>query len=152
MQTYLQDLKRALRSTLRRPLFFLVAAGSLTIGIGANTAIFSAANRLLLRPPDGIPAPERVMELAPGPNQGSWSYPDFLDLRTDTGPLESLAGYDMQQFSLARGDAGVRVFGLLVSANYFDVLGVTPAQGRFFVPEEDEGLGEHRVAIVSYGF
>lgn len=152
MQNFIQDLKLSFRTTLRRPLFFLVAAGSLTVGIGANTAIFSAANRLLLRPPDGIPEPERVVELGAGRSFGSWSYPDFLDLRAEAHPLEALAGYDMQQFSLSQGEAGVRVFGLVVSANYFEVLGVAPAQGRFFLPDEDEGLGEHRVAVVSHNF
>ncbi|MBT8396937.1 MAG: ABC transporter permease, partial [Gemmatimonadetes bacterium] len=152
MERLLQDLRLAFRSAIRRPLLGLVAAVSLAIGIGANTAIFSAVNRLLLRPPDGIPEPGRVVELGVGTDFGSWAYQDFLDVRAGAEPLEEVAAYDFQAMSLSQGGEGVRTFGMIVSANYFQVFGTVPSQGRFFFPEEDVGLGEHRVAVVSHDF
>ena len=151
----LQDLRFALRSLRKRPLFFLIPVLSLSIGIGANTAIFTAVNRFILSPPPGIPNAARVVELGRGRDgQGfdSFSYPDFLDLRAEASPLEDLAGYEMHMLTLSRGEAGERVFGMLVSANYFEVLGVRPHIGRAFLADEDEGLDEHPVVILSFDY
>lgn len=132
-----------------------VAALSLAIGIGANTAIFSAVNSLLLEPLPGIDRPDRIVELGrtrEGRGFDTFSYPDFLDLREQAGPLEEIAGVRMESMSLSRGEAGERVFGVLASASYFRVLGAEPALGRLFLPEEDVGIGEHPVAVVSHRF
>ncbi|MGW8264945.1 MAG: ABC transporter permease [Longimicrobiales bacterium] len=151
----LQDLRFAIRGLRKRPFFFLIPVLSLSIGIGANTAIFSAVKRFLLSPPEGIPNASRVVELGRG-REGrgfdSFSYPDFLDLREEATPLEALAGYDMRMLTLSQGEAGERVFGMLVSANYFDVLGVRPHLGRTFLPEEDEGWNEHPVVVLGYDY
>jgi predicted permease len=151
----LQDLRFAFRSLRKRPLFFLIPVLSLSIGIGANTAIFTAVKRFILSPPEGIPNASRMVELGRGrEGQGfdSFSYPDFLDLREEASPLEELAGYEMRMLTLSRGEAGERVFGMLVSANYFEVLGVRPHLGRAFLPEEDEGSGEHPVVVLGYDY
>lgn len=155
MDALLQDLRFALRTLLKQPGFVAIAALSLAIGIGANTAIFSAVNSLLLEPLPGIDRPDRIVELGrtrEGRGFDTFSYPDFLDLREQAGPLEGLAGVRMESMSLSRDGAGERVFGVLVSASYFRVLGVEPALGRLFAPEEDVGIGEHPVAVVSHRF
>lgn len=151
----LQDLRFSLRTLRKRPFFFLIPALSLSIGIGANTTIFSAVKRFLLSPPEGTPNASMVVELGrgwDGHGFGSFSYPDFLDLRQEATPLEALAGYEMQMLTLSQGEAGERVFAMLVSANYFDVLGVRPYLGRTFLPEEDEGWNEHPVVVLSYDY
>jgi len=151
----LQDLRFTLRTLRKRPFFFLIPVLSLSIGIGANTTIFSAVKRFLLSPPEGIPNASMVVELGrgwDGHGFDSFSYPDFLDLRQDATPLEALAGYEMQMLTLSQEEAGERVFGMLVSANYFDLLGVRPYLGRTFLPEEDEGWNEHPVVVLSYDY
>ncbi len=148
-----QDLRFAIRSLRKRPLFFLIPVLSLAIGIGANTAIFSAVNRLLLRGVDGIPNASRMVDLGGGRDgANSLSYPDFLELRSQADPFQEIAGTDFRILTLSQGDAGERVFGLLVSANFFEVLGVRAARGRTFLPEEDEGPDEHPVTVLSHGF
>jgi predicted permease len=150
-----QDLRFAVRSLSRRPLFLLVPVLSLAIGIGANTAIFSALKSLVLSDPPGIPNASRMVELGRGRDgQGfeSFSYPDFLDLREEADPLAELAGMSMQMLTLSRGKAGERAFAMLVSANFFEVLGVRTAMGRTFLPEEDEGPDEHPVVVLNHRF
>jgi len=152
MNSLLSDLRIALRSIVRTPLLAFVAAASLTIGIGANTVLFSAVNRLLLRSPGGIESVDRVVEIGFGPGFGSWSYPDLLDVRAGATPLEEVAGYSMEPMSLSRGEEGVRVLGFLVSANYFRTLGVSPGAGRLFLPHEDLTPGEPAVAVLGHDF
>ena len=153
LEQLMQDFRFAIRSLRKRPLFLLIPVLSLSVGIGANTAIFTAVDHFLLKAPEGIPNAERVVELGRGQlGRGfdSFSYPDFLDLRTEAAPLEELAGYEMRMLTLSQGEAGERVFGMLVSANYFEVLGVRPHLGRTFLPEEDEGWDEHPVVILGH--
>jgi predicted permease len=152
-------LSRNLRFTCRalrtRPLFFLIPVLSLTIGIGANTVVFSALNKLLLQGMGGVPNAARAVEIGTGTNGAGFrelNYPDILDLREQSTVLDEVAGYKYQMFTLSRGEAGVRAFGLLVSANYFDVLGVRALHGRTFLPEEDRDLDAHPVAVLSYSF
>mgnify|MGYP006277525195 CR=1 FL=1 len=150
-----RNLRLAVRSLRKRPLFLLVSVASLAVGIGATTTIFSAVDHFLLRSPPGIPNADRMVEVGRGRDGSgfdSFSYPDFLDLRREADPLEELAGYSMQMLTLSRGERGDRAFGLLVSANYFRVLGVQAHLGRTFLPEEDAGVDEHPVAVVSHGY
>jgi len=150
-----QDLRFAVRSLLRRPVFLLVPVLSLAIGIGANTTIFTAVKGLVLSDPPGVPNASRMVELGrsrDGRGFDTFSYPDFLDLRAEGDPFQELAAYEMQILTLSQGDAGDRVMGMLVSANYFDVLGVRAARGRTFLPGEDEGPGQHAVVVVSHQF
>jgi predicted permease len=150
-----KDLRSALRGYARQPGFVAIAVLSVAIGIGANAALFSFLNAILLRPIQGIEAPERVVELsATSPRRGfeSFSYPDFLELRAAETPIEHLAGWNIEPMSMNVGGAGVRVTAMYVSAPYFDVVGVRAAQGRTFLPEEDEGFGQHPVVVVSHRF
>jgi predicted permease len=150
----IQDFRFAIRSLRKRPLFLLIPVLSLSIGIGSNTAIFSVLNRFLLAPPEGIPNADRMVEVGRGRDGrgfDSFAYPDFLDLRREAEPLQELAAYEMQMLTVSRGEAGERVFGMLVSANYFDVLGVRPTMGRSFLPEEDVGPDEHPVVVLGHG-
>jgi hypothetical protein len=128
---------------------------SLTIGIAANTVVFSAVSGLLLEGMHGVPNARRIVEVGTrrdGSGFYGFSYPDFLDLREQASTLAEVAGYKYQMFTLSRGDAGVRAFGLLVSANYFDVVGVQAFRGRTFLREEDTGLDAHPVAVLSFDF
>ena len=149
------DVRYALRQVRRRPAFTLIAALSLTVGVGANTAIFSAANALLLRPVPGVAAPERVVELGrttQGRGFDSFSYPDFVDLREGVPALEHLAAYTFEVFALSRGGEGERIMGMHVSPSYFRVMGVRPGQGRFFTPDENEPGASGTMAVLDHTF
>lgn len=150
-----QDLRFAVRSLCKKPAFALVAILSLSIGIGATTAVFSAVNALLLRPVQGIPDPELVVEVgrtSQGYGFDTFSYPDFLDLQRDASGLDRLAAWQATLLSFTSGGAGENVASMLVSADYFDVLGMHPAAGRFFLPAEDQGPGSHPVVVISHSF
>lgn len=149
----IQDTRYALRRMGRSPGFTLVAVLSLAIGIGANTAIFTIADQLFLKTPPGIPNGARMVEIVRDVEERGLtglSLPDLLDLRRDVDPLQGLAAVAPETLTLSQRESGYRVHGLLVSANYFDVLGVRPAMGRTFLPEEDEGRDEHPVIILSH--
>jgi len=146
-----QDLRYAIRQLIRSPGFTAVAVSTLGLGIGANTAIFSVVNAVLLRP---LPYPhaERLVHLAerrPNGTANVVSYPNFLDWRKD-GALSSMALFRTQSFNVGGADRPERVAGALVSADYFRVLGREPAAGRFFVEGEDTP-GRDRVAVIGYG-
>jgi predicted permease len=155
MEVLVQEIRFALRFLRQRPLFALVATLSIAIGIGVNTAIFSAVNALLLRDVPGVSDPERVIEVGRtmgGRGMDTFSYPEFLDMRQQVTPIEHLAGWRMTPLSFSLGGGGERVMGMLVSHNYFDVMGLRPARGRFFREEEDRTPGTHAVAVVSHHF
>lgn len=155
MSGWVRDLRWAVRGMARQPLFTLVAAGSLAIGIGANTAVFSVANTLLLQPLPGIPNYDRVVDLGRTSSGGgfdTFAYPDFEDIRAEVGALEDAAAYTLEIMSVSRDSEGIRASGMLVSASYFNLLGAVPHMGRFFRPEEDIGFDQHPVAVVSGHF
>ena len=155
MTSLWQDLKYCVRILLKKPGFTLIALLALTLGIGANTAIFSVVNGVLLRP---LPYPEseRLMEVGrafPGNDFGSnLSEPKFVFLRDNIQSFEAVTAtqgmgsntylFDESQTEYVRG--------MLVSAEFFRVLGVPPAMGRGFTKEEDSPAGE-RVVILSDG-
>lgn len=150
-----RDVRLAFRALRQRPLFPAVAVLSIAIGIGVTTTLFSVVNTLLLRPPSGIDDPARVVEIGrtmDGRGMDSFSYPELLDMRERTTPVELVAGWRMSPYSFSQGGAGERVLGLRVSHNYFDVMGVRPARGRFFREEEDRTPGTHPVTVISHRF
>ena len=152
-----QDLKLAARNLARRPLFTGLAAASLAVGIGANTAVFSVVNRLFVRPLGGIATPERVVELGStfrGSGFDTFSFPEIQTLRESAPGLDAVAGWTFGEMSRALdGEAGgERVTAFWVSSEYFPIMGLQPFMGRFFAPEEDRPGSARRVVVVSHGF
>lgn len=155
METLLIDIRYGVRSLLKRPGFTAVAAVTLALGIGATTTIFSVVNGILLRPLPGISRPDRLIDVhatAPGGSSfHSFSHSEFLYYREQTNLLDGLIAYTGTPFNMNTGAQPERVYGMVVSGNYFDVLGTRPSQGRFFLAEEDQTPGTHPVVVLSYG-
>jgi putative ABC transport system permease protein len=155
LEALFQDLRYGARMLRKNPGFTTVAMLTLALGIGANIAIFSMVNALLLHPYDfrNLDSLVRVWENR-GIDEGydaRWIAPaDAADLRSGTNIFENLATYRDKSFSMARGTNVEPVLGCLVSASFFDVLGVSPAQGRSFA-ETEEQPGADQVVILSHG-
>ncbi len=153
MQALLFDLRYGLRTLFRQPGFTLVAVCSLALGIGLNTTIFSVVNAVLLKKTP-ISEPERLVEIYSSPTAEmpylTTSYPDYVDLRKSADVFEGLAAHAMVRGILYRDGKSELVAGEVVTANYFDVLGVHPKLGRSFLPQEDEVEGAEPVAVLSY--
>jgi putative ABC transport system permease protein len=157
----LQDLRFGLRTLRQSPAFTAVAILTLALGIGANTAIFSVVHAALLRP---LPyaQPDRLITLGEVRSQqalsgkltmGSWNaaYPDFLDWRAQSKTFESLAGFNVDGFTLRGVGEPESVFAVQVTTNFLSTLGVKPFLGRDFYGGEDVASGPH-VAILTHGF
>ncbi|MGV3709603.1 MAG: ABC transporter permease [Gemmatimonas sp.] len=155
-----QDLRFAWRSFWRTPGFTLVAALTLAIGIGANTAIFSAIDALLLRP---LPfaEPERLMKLSltrPAIEQNEaipdmvWSYPKFAVLRDNQQVFTGTALFSDEEFTVRVGQDAERVPAETADGEYFRVLGLKPALGRSFVASEDSVVGGPKVITISHAY
>jgi predicted permease len=148
-----QDLRFALRILARRPAVTVIAVILLAVGIGANTALFSLIQSILLRPLPGVRDPERLvrfLRIESGQTSGNLGYPDYLDYRDQTRLLSGVAAEATTSLSLAN-EKTERIRGAVVSGNYFSVLGVAPAAGRLITPEDDEVPGGHAVAVISHG-
>src|SRR5947208_6597597 len=152
MATLWQDMRYAFRMLAKNPGFTVVAVLTLALGIGANTAIFTVVYGVLLRPLP-FPEPERIVQLAESYQTLSDEMSltaEQLELLREYGKLfEHIAGYTDVGFNLATGNEAEHVRGVPVSAEYFQVLGIRPALGRDFLPEEDRADGQ-RVAILSH--
>jgi macrolide transport system ATP-binding/permease protein len=147
-----QDLRFGVRMLLKEKGFTAVAVLSLALGIGANTAIFSAADALLWR---ALPAVknDRLFTLVRGDGSGGvFSYPNYVDYRDRIQVFAGLAAYEGVTLAFGDGDRSGVVMGELVTGNFFDVLGVQMAQGRAFLPEEDRTPGARPVVVVSHDF
>ncbi len=153
MEFIWQDMRYGARMLLKSPGFTVVAVLTLALGIGANTAIFSVVNFVLLRPLEYANPDQLVMvwerNTKKGWNESPTSFADFVDFRDNAKSVELVAFTDTN-FNLTGGDQPERVAGLRVSANLFSLLGVNPARGRWFAPEEDKPGAGH-VLILSYG-
>jgi putative ABC transport system permease protein len=150
MRNFVQDLRYGMRMMVKRPGFTLIAALTLALGIGANTAIFSAVNAVLLKPLP-FPESEQLLDLSETfkPNgYGSVSVPTLEDWKTQNTVFAGISAYWFTSFNLQTGDTPQRIPGLNVGANYFDVLGVKPTLGRAFLPGEDVA-GNERVVVLS---
>src|SRR5262245_19812763 len=154
MQTLWQDLRYGARMLMKKPGFTLIAVISLALGVGANTAIFSVVNAALLRPLP-VEKPEALVGLyrkvPQDPNYNRFSYPNYVDVRDRNQSFESLAAYYFTPFNLSGGGQTERVYGKVVSGNYFSTLGVKMNQGRAFLPEEDRAPNANPVAVIGYG-
>jgi putative ABC transport system permease protein len=145
-----RDLRYAVRQLIRSPGFTAIAVLTLGLGIGANSAIFSVVNAVLLRP---LPFQEpsrlvRVNEARPDGTTNTVSYPNFRDWQKSGGVFQSSAIYRTQALNLTGADEAERVTGALVSADFFRVLGLTPVYGRYFTEGEDV-RGADDVAVLS---
>jgi putative ABC transport system permease protein len=156
IETFLQDLRYAFRMMRKNPGFATIAVLTLALGIGANTAIFSMVNALLLHPYN-FPELDRLVRvwenrgLDEGVDARFVAAPDAVDLRRTTTVFEALAMFRCGEFNLSI-EAGIQpVRACAVSANFFDVLGISPAYGRDFIDAEEQA-GADQVAVVSYGF
>ena len=144
-----QDLRFGLRMLRQNPVFSLIAILTLALGIGANTAIFSLTNALLLRRLP-VPQPEQLVTVSRGDGSGEpLSYPDFAALRERNEVLAGLAAAHFAEVSFGNGSRSEMLRGELVSSNYFDVLRIWPAVGRGFLPEEERGA--QPVVVLSHG-
>ncbi|MET0649708.1 MAG: ABC transporter permease [Pyrinomonadaceae bacterium] len=155
MRTLLQDVRYAVRTLLKSPGFASVAVLALALGIGANTAIFSVVKAVLLSPLP-YPEPERlvwVRESNPGadiPDEPA-SAPNYNDWRTQVRSFDGIAAYANTALTLTDGGGEPeRIPAVSTSANFFQVVGVAPALGRGFLPEE-ETTGQNRVVVLSHG-
>jgi predicted permease len=155
MRTLLQDLRYGLRVTAKSPGFALVAVATLAIGIAANTAVFSWIDHVLLRPLPGVSAPAQLAAFetrAPNGEYVTTSYADYRDYRDHLTLLDGLAMAQPRALSVGEQDHAVRVWGELVSGNYFAVLGVKPLAGRTFSPDEyGDKQGGYPVAVIGEG-
>jgi len=154
MEALLQDIRYALRTLLKRPAFTIIVVLALALGIGANTAIFSVVNSILLRP---LPYknPDRIAMVwldnhKLGVDQDWHSYPNYVDYRDQNSVFEDIAAFNDRSFNLTGTGEPVRVVGAWATANLFSVMGVDPMKGRAFSVEEEEP-GKDRVAVISYG-
>src|SRR5215211_8248524 len=147
-----KDISYAIRGLLKRPGFVAIAVITLALGIGANTAIFSLVNAVLLR---SLPVerPGEIVSVAmrgKDDSMSAWSFPNYRDFRDRNDALSGLLVYRFVPLSLSRNGLNERVWGYEVSGNYFDVLNVKPLQGRTFAPDEDKTKLTAPVIVVSY--
>ena len=158
------NIRLALRALFKSPFVTLVAILSLSLGIGANSAIFSLFDQMLLRPLP-VPHPEELVNFkSPGPKPGSnscgqagscdeiFSYPMFRDLEAAQTSFTGIAAHRNFGGSIGYQGTSLGGDGLAVSGSYFPVLGLTPALGRLFTPEDDKTVGNHFVVVLSHRY
>src|SRR5499426_3531843 len=152
MESFIQDLRFSARMLMKRPGFTLIAALTLALGVGANTAIFSVVNAVLLRPLPYKDASRLMVlwERERNIEQESPSYPNFLDWQAQSRSFEQLALSRRDNANLTGAGEPERLDVRQVSANFFATLGVAPLLGRSFAPEEDR-VGANPVAVIGYG-
>jgi macrolide transport system ATP-binding/permease protein len=150
----IQDLRFGFRMLRRDPGFSILAVLCLTLGIGANAAVFSWIEGILLRPYPLVVRQDRIFAVtgtergSPGHDDMSW--PDFMDLQRYSRLADAFIAEKITGTTLSLGDRAVRAPGAIVSANYFDAIGVHPMLGRGFEPGEDTGRNAHPVTVISY--
>jgi predicted permease len=153
MTSFWQDVRYSLRMIAKAPGFAAIAILTLALGIGANTTIFSWINSALLNPVPGLASPSEVVSLTlskPGDNPFPLTYPDVEAMRDGQQSFTGIAACNFAAMSLTGKGKPERLWGMVASANYFDVLGVRPILGRGFLPVEDEKPGGAPVAVISY--
>jgi predicted permease len=154
-----RDLRYAVRAMRKSPLFVVFVVLTLAFGIGANTTVFSVINTLILNPlpvsDSSTLAAVAMTETGSGTKPGApipLSFADFKDYQARNGVFRALAGYTSPRVvTWNAGAASQRVFVELVTGNYFSTLGIRPAAGRFFLPEEAATPGARPVAVLNYG-
>jgi predicted permease len=153
MSSFWQDVRYSLRMIAKAPGYAAIAVLTLALGIGANTTIFSWINSTLLNPIPGLASPNEVVALSLGrgtDNPFPFTYPDFESMRDGQQSFVGITAANIAPMSLTGKGKPERVWGMVASANYFDLLGVRPILGRGFLPEEDTKPGGAPVAVISY--
>jgi predicted permease len=155
--SWLQDLRYAVRLLRRNPLFALTAVLSLAIGIGANTTIFTIANALLFKPPLGVADASRLVDVGrsqDGQGFDNGSYSNYLDIRARNTVFSGIYAYRLgpEPMSLRGKDGAERIYGEMVSTNYFNVLGTPPHIGRLFTSDDSEQPAATPLAVLSHRF
>jgi putative ABC transport system permease protein len=155
MRALLQDLRFGARMLWKNPGFTLIVLLTLSLGIGANTAIFSVVNAVMLRQ---LPYKntDRLVRLRESNPERGWlsysvSHPNFLDWRARNQTFEAMAATADESFNLNTGDDVDVIRGATITADFLPALGVSPALGRNFLPEEDRPGGNTRVALITHG-
>src|SRR5205809_5354614 len=137
----MHDLRFAVRQLLKAPGFTFAAVLVLTLGIGANTAVFSLVNTMLFAPP-GYARPHELVQVFSQDKKNpksfrAFSYPTLTDIRAQNSVFSGVAAHNVAMIGVGEKGNTRRVFADIVSADYFAVLGVSPLQGRVFLPEEE---------------
>lgn len=157
-ETIGQDTAYSLRSLRKQPGFAAVVVLVLALGIGANVTMFGVIDRLLLRAPSHVADPERLVEVSLArPDDATraqrvLSYPIYRDMQGARDAFERVALYAETDLAIGRGRDAREVRGMRANAAYFETLGVRPALGRFFLPDEDGNPVAPTVAVIGYGF
>lgn len=152
LDNFLQDIRFGFRMLRRNPGFSVLAILCLTLGIGANVAVFSWIEGILLRPYPLVSHQERLVALSGtlGASREETSWPDLLDVQRSCTLCETLFVSNITSATLNLGERTQVITGSIVSANYFDAIGVHPMLGRGFAPGEDTGRNAHPVVVISY--
>ena len=149
---YLEDLVRdvryAWRALTRKPAFLATAVVSLALGIGANTVVFGIVDAVLLRPLD-VPAADRIVAVNGG-GDPSHSFPNYRDIRDRNSVFEQLFAYRIAPMALQGDGPASRAWGLLVTGNYFESLGLVPAVGRLIAEDDDRAPGAGTCVVLSH--
>ncbi|MBZ5696633.1 MAG: ABC transporter permease [Acidobacteriia bacterium] len=154
LESLLQDIRFGLRTLRKNPGFVIVAVLTLALGIGANSTIFSWINSTVFNPIPGVKHANEyaVLSTHAERDQTTISYRDYVDLRDRNQTFSTILAADPTPLSIKTKDKPERAWGLWVSENYFDALGVRPILGRGFLPSEDTQPGGALVAVISYHF
>src|SRR5829696_643298 len=155
METLLQDIRFGLR-TMRKKLGVVgLIVLTLALGIGVNTATFNLVNAILGRPLP-VEKPDDLVVLytqkAKAEGLSGVSYPDYVDYRDHNQVFSGVIAYSALPLSLSMGQANERVWGEIVTGNYFEMLGIRAALGRTLMPDDDKTPGGHPVTMLSYNF
>jgi predicted permease len=155
MLNFWKDIQYAFRALLKNPGFAIIGIVTLALGMAANTTIFSVVNGLILRPMS-VPHPEQITVLAlqqsGTPGLQNFSYPDFLDLRSQTDSLGELFAYRVSLAGLNVDNKGDHCIISRVSNNFFSALGITPAAGRLILPTEGVTPGADPIVVLGYSY
>ena len=152
MPTLLQDLRYAVRQLRKSPGFAITAILTLALGVGANVVVFSVLNALILRPLNVPQSQSLYIVEHKAHDYFMQSYPDYVDYRDRNSTFSAMASYYPTSAALSTGKSATRNFGYLASGNYFDMLGVQPALGRFFHSSDEHGPDSAPYIVLSYDF
>jgi len=155
MESLIRDIRHGVRQLRSAPGITAVAVLCIALGVGANTAIFSLVNAILLRPIAGVTDPGELVEVGrnqpPSTEMDTFSYPSFRELDQAADGIVDLAGWTFSSIALSGENEPEVILGMSVTAEYFTVLGLEPARGRFFTAEETPIPGSPALAVISHG-